>query len=106
MASTSIFRAAISIRRWRLPVQSKPSTFWPAAGVVISRGHEMPVLLLTGGGRGIGAGSVKLAAARGYDVGVNYKTDENSAAEVVAAAKASGRKALAIRADMGKEADI
>ena len=66
----------------------------------------MPVLLLTGGGRGIGAATVKLAAARGYDVGVNYKTDENSAAEVVAAAKASGRKALAIRADMGKEADI
>jgi NAD(P)-dependent dehydrogenase (short-subunit alcohol dehydrogenase family) len=66
----------------------------------------MPVLLITGAGRGIGAATAKLAAARGYDVAVNYKTDDQSAAEVVAAVKAKGRKAIAIKADMGKEADI
>jgi NAD(P)-dependent dehydrogenase (short-subunit alcohol dehydrogenase family) len=66
----------------------------------------MPVLLITGSGRGIGAATARLAAARGYDVAVNYVTDEKSAAEVLAAVKAQGRKALAIKADMGKEADI
>jgi NAD(P)-dependent dehydrogenase (short-subunit alcohol dehydrogenase family) len=66
----------------------------------------MPVVLITGSSRGIGAETAKLAAAQGYDVAVNYKTDEKAAAEVVAAVKAKGRKAVAIRADMGKEADI
>ena len=66
----------------------------------------MPVLLITGSGRGIGAATARLAAARGHDVAVNYKTDEQAAAEVVAAVKAQGRKAVAIKADMGKEAEI
>jgi NAD(P)-dependent dehydrogenase (short-subunit alcohol dehydrogenase family) len=66
----------------------------------------MPVLLITGAGRGIGASTARLAAARGYDVAVNYKTDDRSAAEVVAAVKAQRRNAVAIKADMGREADI
>ena len=66
----------------------------------------MPVLLITGAGRGIGAATAKLAAARGYDVAVTYKTDAKSAGEVVAAVKAQGRNAVAIKADMGSEADV
>jgi NAD(P)-dependent dehydrogenase (short-subunit alcohol dehydrogenase family) len=66
----------------------------------------MPVLLITGAGRGIGAATAKLAAARGYDVGITYKTDAKSANEVVAAVKQQGRKAVAIKADMGSEADV
>jgi NAD(P)-dependent dehydrogenase (short-subunit alcohol dehydrogenase family) len=66
----------------------------------------MPVLLITGSGRGIGAATAKLAAARGYDVAVNYVTDDKAAAEVVDAVKALGRKALAIKADMASEADV
>src|SRR5688572_10526911 len=66
----------------------------------------MPVLLITGSGRGIGAATARLAAARGYDVAVNYKNDEKAAGEVVEAAKAQGRKAAAIQADMGVEAEI
>src|SRR5262245_6274719 len=65
-----------------------------------------PVLLITGAGRGIGAATAKLAAARGYDVGINYKTDAQSAADVVAAVAAQGRKAVAIQGDMAAEADI
>ncbi|MEI6131072.1 MAG: SDR family NAD(P)-dependent oxidoreductase [Planctomycetota bacterium] len=48
------------------------------------------VLLITGGGRGIGAATAKLAAARGFDVAVTFKTDAGAAAEVVAALKAKG----------------
>jgi NAD(P)-dependent dehydrogenase (short-subunit alcohol dehydrogenase family) len=66
----------------------------------------MPVLLITGAGRGIGAETAKLAAARGYDVAINYKSDAKSAAETVAAVKTKGRNAVAIAADMGNEADV
>ena len=47
----------------------------------------MAVLLVTGGGRGIGAGVALLAAERGWDVAVNYAADETSAERVVAAVK-------------------
>lgn len=67
---------------------------------------KRPVLLITGSGRGIGAATARLAAARGYDVAVNYKSDAKAAEEVVAAAKAHGANAVAIQADMAKEADI
>jgi NAD(P)-dependent dehydrogenase (short-subunit alcohol dehydrogenase family) len=66
----------------------------------------MPVLLITGSSRGIGAATAMMAARRGYDVAVNYKTDAKSANEVVAAVKAQGRNAVAIQADMAKEADV
>jgi NAD(P)-dependent dehydrogenase (short-subunit alcohol dehydrogenase family) len=66
----------------------------------------MPVILITGAGRGIGAATAKLAAARGFDVGVNYKSDAASAATVVDAVKAQGRKAVAIPGDMASEADV
>jgi NAD(P)-dependent dehydrogenase (short-subunit alcohol dehydrogenase family) len=66
----------------------------------------MPVLLITGAGRGIGAATARLAAGRGYDVAVNYRSDTKSANEVVAAVKAQGRNAVAIQADMAKEADV
>jgi NAD(P)-dependent dehydrogenase (short-subunit alcohol dehydrogenase family) len=64
------------------------------------------VLLITGAGRGIGAATATLAAKHGYDVGVNYKSDAQSAHDVVKAVKAQGRNAVAIQADMGQEADV
>ena len=64
------------------------------------------VLLITGAGRGIGAVTAQLAAARGFDVAVNYKADTKSAAAVVAAVKMQGRAAIAIQGDMGVEKDI
>ena len=65
-----------------------------------------PVLLVAGGSRGIGAATAKLAGAKGYDVAVNYNSNANAAAAVVAAVKAAGGKAVALQGDMGKEEDI
>lgn len=60
---------------------------------------QAPLILITGGGRGVGAATARLAAARGYDVAISYIQDEASAEAVVADVRAFGRKALAMRAD-------
>ena len=41
------------------------------------------IVLITGGGRGIGAATARLAAARGYAIAVNYKSNAEAAANVV-----------------------
>jgi NAD(P)-dependent dehydrogenase (short-subunit alcohol dehydrogenase family) len=66
----------------------------------------VPVLLITGASRGIGAATARLAARNGFDVAVNYLRDRRSADAVVADIKATGRRAIAVQADMGLEADI
>ena len=65
-----------------------------------------PVLLVTGGGRGIGAATAKLAATRGYAVAVNYKSDAKAAERVVAEIAKAGGQAVALQGDMGREADV
>ena len=64
------------------------------------------VLLVTGGGRGIGAAVALLAARQGYDVAVNYREDERAAASIVDSVRATGVRGLAIRADVSREADV
>ncbi len=65
-----------------------------------------PILLITGASRGIGAATARLAARHGYDVAVNYLQNRKSADAVVADVAAAGRRAVAVQADMGQEADI
>jgi NAD(P)-dependent dehydrogenase (short-subunit alcohol dehydrogenase family) len=65
-----------------------------------------PVVLVTGGSRGIGAATCRLAADRGYAVAVNYKNDKAAADEVVKAITASGGSAVTIQGDMAVERDI
>jgi NAD(P)-dependent dehydrogenase (short-subunit alcohol dehydrogenase family) len=67
---------------------------------------QRPVLLITGASRGIGAATARLAAGRGFDVAVNYKSDEKAAAAVIDAIAGQGARGLAIQGDMGVEADI
>jgi NAD(P)-dependent dehydrogenase (short-subunit alcohol dehydrogenase family) len=64
------------------------------------------VVIVTGGGRGIGAATARLAAERGYAVCVNYRSDAASALRVVADAKQAGVKAIAVQGDVAKEADV
>jgi NAD(P)-dependent dehydrogenase (short-subunit alcohol dehydrogenase family) len=64
------------------------------------------VLLITGGGRGIGAATARLAAQRGYSVCVNYKTSEGHAKQIVAEIEAGGGRALAVKADISSDEDV
>src|SRR5581483_1425723 len=64
------------------------------------------ILLVTGGGRGIGAATARLAGQRGYTVCVNYLRDRDKAGEVVRAIESDGGKAFAVQADIGSEADV
>jgi NAD(P)-dependent dehydrogenase (short-subunit alcohol dehydrogenase family) len=63
-------------------------------------------LLVTGGGRGIGAAVARLGAARGYTVCVNYRRDAAAAEAVVAAIAAAGGRALAVQADVAREDEV
>lgn len=60
---------------------------------------QAPVILITGGSRGVGAATARLAAAQGYDVAISYVANEAAAQAVVADVQALGRRALAVRAD-------
>jgi NAD(P)-dependent dehydrogenase (short-subunit alcohol dehydrogenase family) len=64
------------------------------------------VIMITGGSRGIGAATAKLAAARGYDVCFNYKSNAAQAEAIVKDIRASGRKALAVQADTSVDQDV
>jgi NAD(P)-dependent dehydrogenase (short-subunit alcohol dehydrogenase family) len=65
----------------------------------------VPHLLVTGGGRGIGAAVCRLAAARGWAVTVNYHRDAAAAEATADAVRAAGTDALAVAGDVASEAD-
>jgi NAD(P)-dependent dehydrogenase (short-subunit alcohol dehydrogenase family) len=64
------------------------------------------VMVVTGASRGIGAATARLAAARGYAVCVNYLHSEAAANALVAEIEATGRRAIAVAADVAVEADV
>ena len=65
----------------------------------MSEGSQAPVILITGGGRGVGAATARLAAERGYDVAISFASNEAAASAVADDVRAAGRKALAVQAD-------
>lgn len=64
------------------------------------------VAIVTGGSRGIGRATAILLAERGYDLVVNYQSNAEAAAETVAAVLQQGRQAVAVKGDVGDEADV
>lgn len=63
-------------------------------------------LLITGGSRGIGAAAARLAAARGWDVAINFHSDATAAQAVADDVQRAGRRALLLQADVGAEAEV
>ncbi len=64
------------------------------------------VAVVTGASKGIGAGIAKQLASEGASVVVNYASSRAGADKVVAEIVAAGGKAVAVQADVSKEADV
>ena len=61
------------------------------------------IMVITGGGRGIGAATALLAAQRGYAVAISYEKNRAAADRLV---EQLGRNAIAVQADVASEADV
>ena len=59
-----------------------------------------PIVLITGGSRGIGAATALLAAQQGWAVAVNYVANALAADAVVRHIVAAGGRAIAVQADV------
>jgi glucose 1-dehydrogenase len=73
----------------------------PAAGRLAGR-----KVLVTGSSKGIGRGIALRFAQEGADVALNHNSDPRGAEEVLAEIEAIGRRAVAIRANVGDASDV
>lgn len=64
------------------------------------------VMLITGGGRGIGAATARLAITEGYAVCINYHQQSASAEALVAEIKTAGGEAIAVQANIAIDAEV
>jgi len=65
-----------------------------------------PIVLITGGSRGIGAATAKHLAQQGYSICINYLSNKEAANKVVTDIKNHGGKAIAIQADVSNEEEV
>ncbi|SMO70802.1 SDR family oxidoreductase [Paracoccus laeviglucosivorans] len=63
-------------------------------------------MIVTGGSRGIGRAVALLAADRGWDVAISWRSDSAAAAEVMDQIRAKGRRATGIQGDVADEAHV
>lgn len=66
----------------------------------------MGVVIVTGGGRGIGAAVARQLARAGHDVVIGYASDHDAARAVVAEVEAMGTQALAVAGEVADETDV
>ncbi|MBV8623836.1 MAG: SDR family oxidoreductase [Herbaspirillum sp.] len=64
------------------------------------------VIIVTGGSRGIGAATARLAGQRGYAVAVNYVSNRDAAEAVAAEIRAAGSRAITVAGDVAREEDV
>src|SRR5689334_16126311 len=72
----------------------------------MSKKLEGEVAVVTGASKGIGAAIALQLAAAGAAVVVNYSSSEEAAARVVREVTGNGGRAIAVQADVAKEADV
>ena len=65
-----------------------------------------PLALITGASKGIGAATAELFAQQGYDIVINYKSNNDAANKVVAKVHRTGANCIAIQADTATEQGI
>jgi NAD(P)-dependent dehydrogenase (short-subunit alcohol dehydrogenase family) len=63
-------------------------------------------VLITGGSRGIGAATARLAARRGYAVAINYRVERARAEALVTEIGQAGGKAAAVQADVAQQSEV
>jgi NAD(P)-dependent dehydrogenase (short-subunit alcohol dehydrogenase family) len=63
-------------------------------------------MIVTGGGRGIGAATARLAASQGWAVAIVYRDRSADAEAVLADLTAAGGRGIALRADIGDETAV
>ncbi|MDH4145528.1 MAG: SDR family oxidoreductase [Acidimicrobiia bacterium] len=63
-------------------------------------------ILITGGSRGIGAATARLAASHGWDVALSYSSRAEDAEAVAADVRTRGRQAFVQRCEVSDEADV
>ena len=69
-------------------------------------GPEQRCTIVTGGGRGIGAATALLLAGRGHDLVIGYHSDAAAAETVRTQAEATGVRAVIVRVDVARDADL
>lgn len=77
----------------------------------VRRCHDMiavmgGLVVLTGGGRGIGAATALACASAGFDVCLCYRSDAAAAHAAAAACERAGVRARAVQADVAVEGDV
>ena len=77
-----------------------------ASSIDDTRAGPRPLVLVTGGSRGIGAAVASACARAGWAVAVNYASRRAAADEVVGSIVSAGGEAAAFAADVADEAQV
>ncbi len=64
------------------------------------------IAFVTGASKGVGRGIAYGMAAAGWDLAINYRSDEKGATETRAAIEAGGRRCIAVAGDVGVKAEV
>ncbi len=67
---------------------------------------ERPIVLVTGASKGIGAATAILFAKNGYDICINYLSDDDGARAVARSCKDAGAQTAVVRADVSGQGEV